>query len=293
MKKWPLIVLTLLAVAACRHDGGQTALSKADHTDEVAFYSPAVKDSFHVFVYMPPGLSENKKGTYPVVYLLDANLYFEVMTGIFKKYSEVGLMSPAILVGIGYKDFRTMDSLRDRDYTYPAAIPEYGMRSSGKGDQFLAMITKQIIPYIDSHYPSDKSTRVLMGHSLGGYFTLYALQQAFVTKSSYFSSYIAASPSLDFNHNYLAYEFEKLSPAKQGNTKVYITYGGLEDAEEAESGQDSTRLTTGEMLAWATAAIRTQENVQCRGDMYSNLGHMDMAPPTFIRGLQWALNMTE
>jgi len=227
-----------------------------------------------------------------VVYLLDANLYFEVMAATFKKYSEVGLLAPAILVGIGYKDFRTMDSLRSRDYTFPAAKDE---TLSGKGDKFLSFITKDIVPYVDAHYRANIKNRVLMGHSLGGYFTLYALHDAFVHKTNAFSSYIAASPSLDYEHNYLMYEFEKLSPEQQSPAKVYITFGGLEDAEEAaeDGAPDSTRLTCQERLAWCTASVKTQPGVHCRGDMYSNLGHMDTQLPTFIRGLQWALNMTE
>jgi len=38
-----------------------------------------------------------------------------------------------ILVGIGYKNFVQMDSLRDRDHTFPAAMPKYQMKTTGGG----------------------------------------------------------------------------------------------------------------------------------------------------------------
>src|SRR5262245_8522155 len=82
-------------------------------------YSKSVEDSFSISISLPNEYDASKKNKFPVVYILDANVYFDIFTSIMKSYSEVGLIPPAILVGVGYKDLQTMDSLRYRDYTYP------------------------------------------------------------------------------------------------------------------------------------------------------------------------------
>ena len=85
-----------------------------------------------------------------MVYVLDANLYFDIIATTIDKYAQVGLAPNVILVGIGYRDFPTMDSLRNRDDTYPLAIPEYEMSTSGGADKFLSFIDHELIPQIDA-----------------------------------------------------------------------------------------------------------------------------------------------
>jgi len=78
MKKFFGALVLLVSLVACKQE---------KHADKVKpstikLYSAAVKDTFSVFVSVPdePG-SKNK--TYPVVYLLDANLYFDIMASTF------------------------------------------------------------------------------------------------------------------------------------------------------------------------------------------------------------------
>src|SRR6185503_17561259 len=123
----------------------------------------------------------------PVIYLLDANVYFDIVADAIKENN-----SNALLVGLGYKDFMRMDSLRNRDYTFPKALPKDSFPISGGADKFLSFIGGELLPYIDKTYRTDTSNRALMGHSLGGYFTLYALEQAMLRKNSLFKNYVAA-----------------------------------------------------------------------------------------------------
>lgn len=248
------------------------------------FYSKSVKDTFVVSVCLPNNYFTNKNKTFPVVYLLDANLYFDIVAAAFRKYSEVGLLPPAILVGIGYKDFSTMDSLRSRDYTFPTAIPEYEMSVSGQADKFLSFINTELVPEIDAKYAVNKKVRVLMGHSLGGYFALYALNRNLADKINVFSTYIAASPSTFYNHNYILKELEKTGVDK--GLSAYVTFGGLEDSEDAEE-DGSDQLRSDAVLA--TLAKTLNDKITYKGDNYSNFGHMDTPLPTFIKGLQWTL----
>jgi predicted alpha/beta superfamily hydrolase len=285
VKKLSAILVSLLLMGGCSSIGNnENEKKKATVPDPLKFYSKAVNDTFYINVTEPS--NQHKEGySYPVIYILDANLHFDIFAAAIKKYSELGMFPPVILVGIGYRDFQTMDSLRSRDLTYPLAIPEYEMNTSGKADKFLSFITTELVPEIDKRYSTDPKSRILVGHSLGGYFTVYALQQNLLNKTGFFCGYIAASPSTHYNNNYILSELEKLPADKQSQIRSYITFGGLEDDE------DSTLLRTGKILLSLSNSL--ENKIDYRGAVYSGLGHMDTPFPTFIKGLQWTLEKEE
>jgi uncharacterized protein len=282
MKKTILIVLCFIILSGCNSSGDEKNTSPVKRVTENGskIYSTSVKDTFFISVCLPENIAAEPTKKYPVIFLLDANLYFDVMASAFKRYSEVGLLPEAILVGIGYKDLLSMDSLRNRDYTFPKAIPEYEMHESGKAPEFLKFIQTELIPRIDSSYAVDKHKRVLMGHSLGGYFTLYATLQNTLQKNDPFSAYIAASPSVNYDDYYILKEFEKMK-AENPRIKVYSTFGGLEDEE------DPGLLKNEAILRALSVSLKEKNKIVFKGDVYSNLDHMSMAFPTFVKGIQW------
>ena len=280
-----------LALSSNQAADKKVELSFVEHDQPIKRYSKSVKDSFSIFISLPNDYDANK--TFPVVYLLDANLYFDIMATTIRKYSEVGLSPSLIVVGIGYKDFQTMDSLRNRDYTYPIAIPEYEMELSGGAERFLAFISTELIPYIDKKYKTDTAHRILAGHSLGGYFSLFALLQNLSGKTKDFSAYIAASPSIAYNHYYLLNQFKEIGVQKSSGqkAKVYLTFGGLEDAEAAEDpGMMRLGKTTAQLSKYLSQ--KQADFLQYKGDIYSNLDHMDTPIPSFLKGLQWIQDET-
>lgn len=260
---------------------------KVSFDSAIKYYSKTVKDTFSIFISLPAEYDSKKNIKYPVIYLLDANLYFDTIATTLKNYSKNGMLPPAILVGIGYNDIETMDSLRSRDYTYPTAIAEYEMTVSGKADKFLSFINTELVPDIDVKYSVDKNSRMLVGHSLGGYFTIYALLQNLLTKNNIFFGYIAASPSTHYNHNYILNELAKLNVANQPQINSYIAFGGLEDEEE----EDPTILKIDNVFLKLDKSFKNKINY--KGETYSNLGHMETPIPAFIKGLQWTLGIEQ
>lgn len=266
-------------------------IKQAEKQNTFRFYSKNVADSFSIFVNLPNEYNPEQKDTYPVVYLLDGNFYFDIVSTVLNKYSEVGLAPSVILVGIGYKDFPTLDSFRNRDDTYPVAIPEYQMSVSGGADKFLSFINNELIPKMDKEYKTDTSKRVLMGHSLGAYFAVYTLLQDLLGKSTSFSSYIAASPSIHYNHYYLLSQLQRVPSVKNRHKKLkaYITFGGEEDAE---SKTDSSIMELRDLSNQLFSLLSNKQSgyVIYKSNIYSNLDHMDTQLPTFIKGLQWTLS---
>ncbi|WP_300598474.1 alpha/beta hydrolase-fold protein [Niabella sp.] len=271
--RYTILLALVLFVIACNAPGGIAPDIKKSLSarDTLHFYSKNVKDSFTIYVNLPADYLADSSKHFPVVYLLDANLYFDIMATVLNNYTAVGLAPPVILAGIGYKDFQTMDSLRNRDYTFPTAIPEYEMPVSGGAPQFLNFINTELAPAIDKRFRTDTLQQTLMGHSLGGYFTCYALQQRLAGKQYRFRNYIAASPSLHYNNYFLPNELKKAVPVQHDSLNVYITFGGLEK-------QDSLCRQLPLLLP---------SGITKKIDIYSALDHMDTQLPSFVKGLQW------
>jgi predicted alpha/beta superfamily hydrolase len=291
MKKYLLLIVLPFLTIACSETNKKEQGHKPNKENTFRMYSKNVSDTFTISVNLPNDYKEQQSEKYPVVYLLDANLYFDIVATTLNKYSDVGLAPSVILVGIGYKDFPAMDSLRSRDDTYPTAIPEYEMSVSGGADKFLSFINNELVPKIDKEYKVDTSKRILMGHSLGGYFTAYAFLQYLKEQGNGFNSYIAASPSIHYNKYWLLNQLKEIPSPKSSQKKInlYITYGGLEDAE---SQSDSSIMKLSDLTNRLSSLLEVKQShfVNYKTDIFSNLDHMDTQLPTFIKGLQWTLS---
>lgn len=282
IKLYTLVLVYSFAIGCKQAIKEKTPTSYQQFDTTHTMFSSAVEDSFFINIHLPNDYY-SKDTTYPVVFVLDANLYFDIYKTIEEQYAEVGLLPKVILIGVGYKDFHAMDSLRNRDYTFPVAIPEYEMTTSGGANKFLSFLNNQLVNYIDSSYRTDTVNRILMGHSLGGYFTLYALSEQLTSNHPLFSGYIAASPSTHYNHNYILTLLEKIT-AKNKNLKAFISVGGLED-----NPSDTSALSTAKVFTSLQSSLQQKNNIQLKTAVYSNLDHLDTQIPAFIKGLQWML----
>lgn len=253
--------------------------------NEFTIYAPVIKDSFNISVQLPEAYNKDSTPSFPVVYITDANFHFPMLAATLKQYERGGLLPPVILVGIGYKSFELMDSLRVRDYMYPAALPSDEMNAAGGGKNFVTFITEQLIPYIDSNYRTNKSDRCLAGHSFGGYFSLYALLNQVENKRSDFNNFIAASPSLWYHDFYLDRLSAQLKTMPANDTlHIFLSVGGSEDS------------------TWSIEPVKklaksieqgSFKNIQMDYKIYNNLGHMDVAQLSFIKGLQQFYKMQQ
>jgi hypothetical protein len=95
-----------------------------------------------------------------------------------------------IIVGI-----TNTDRVRDLSPTHFTLGPDGktmpGMGSSGGGEKFTSFIQQDLMPYIDSLYPT-APYRMLIGHSLGGLLVM----NTFVNHRELFNAYVAIDPSM-------------------------------------------------------------------------------------------------
>jgi predicted alpha/beta superfamily hydrolase len=275
LKTFTLLIAAVIILNACSNKNEKDFNSKEQNA-EWTLYSKDVGDSFVISVQLPRDYNRDSNRNYPTVYMLDANFHFPILASTLRQYETGGLLPPIILVGIGYKSFELMDSLRVRDYLYPAALPSDEINAAGGGEKFYGFITKQLIPSIDSNYKTEKINRSLLGHSFGGYFSLYALLKQAENGNTIFKSFAAASPSLWYNNFYLNQLTEKLKKrANKDTVNVFTTVGGLENAE--------WDIAPGKNLADSIINIK---DIKFQHKVYSDLGHMDVAQISFIKALQ-------
>ncbi|GAB3540224.1 alpha/beta hydrolase-fold protein [Pontibacter brevis] len=159
-------------------------------------YSTILGENRQVWVHIPAqpkGYEIFAPKRYPVLYLLDGDWHFQSVTGMLHFLSSensVGIIPEMIVVAV-------MNTNRTRDFTPTNSTKDWNgkeqryLRHSGGGKNFTAFLEQELIPYIDSKYPTEQY-RMLVGHSFGGLMVVNTL----VEKPALFKSYVAIDPSL-------------------------------------------------------------------------------------------------
>lgn len=258
-----LILLVAISAIAC------TQKSVSPARDSAMVYSTSVQDSFRIYSSAPSDTAKH-----PLIILLDANAYFDAVVAEYKLGKLTQGYPEAIIIGIGYKDFYTLDSLRARDYTFPVAVPQDSFAVSGGGVRFKQFIDNELISDLKKNYKIDETDVTLIGHSLGGYFVLYHMLESINQKKYPITNYIAASPSLHYHDYYLNDKFNEVD----SSLKLYSSMGTREYDPAA---------TENKFLLFKKKMESLSSN--CRLEEYSNFDHMDAAIPGFMKGLTFAL----
>lgn len=242
---------------------------------------------YELHIMLPGGYKAADK-KYPVVYLMDSQWDFPLLTGLYGYHYYDGFIPELIIVGVTWSgEHANYDSLRIRDYT-PTKIATYspnpkidGMMSlsssvrmpqSGGADQFLAFMKQELFPFIESNYKADGKNRTLMGSSAGGLFTLYTL----FTQPDLFTGYAAASPYIPWDNDVLyKYEQEFAKKRLPHPVRVYMTLGDVETTRPAFEKFSDT------MVAHKYPSVRLQSKI------LENTGHGATKNETYARGLQY------
>jgi len=157
-----------------------------------SIHSKVLNEQRKIWVHLPPSASWDKKKKYPVVYVLDAEKCFTSVVGMIDYLSSVNgndICPEMVVVGIPNTN-RTRDLTPTR-VTSGLFINDDMAKNSGGGEMFTAFIENELVPHIDSIYPT-LTYRVLLGHSLGGIMAINAL----VHHKNLFRGYVAVDPSM-------------------------------------------------------------------------------------------------
>jgi uncharacterized protein len=171
-----------------------------------------------VLVRTPAGYETNNV-KYPVLYMTDGDAHMGHTSSTIEFLTRNGRISDLIVVGVTNTD-RTRDLTPVRS-TAKTPAGELQFPTSGGSDNFLKFFETELIPEIEKQYRV-QPYRILAGHSLGGLFAIHSM----ISKPGLFNSYIAVSPSLQWeNGEALKRAEEFLKKQKEMNVTLFVSLG--------------------------------------------------------------------
>ena len=180
--------------------------------------SAVLGEERNVLVRTPVGYETNKL-SYPVLYMTDGDDHINHTSSSIEFLTENGRMPDLIVVGVMNTD-RTRDLTPVKSTTKNAA-GELQFPTSGGADNFLKFFETELIPEIEKQYRV-QPYRIFAGHSLGGLFAIHAM----ITKPGLFNSYIAVSPSLQWeNKEELKRAEDFLKAQKEMKVTLFVSIG--------------------------------------------------------------------
>lgn len=267
MKRLLIIAFTLLLASI---SFSQSTEVKVPGSQIKTFTSKIVSGQEYVLQISLPADYDKSNKKYPVVYLMDSQWDFPLLTALYGEQYYDGFVPELIIVGITWGGMHpNPDSLRTRDYT-PTNVKQ--SPQSGGAAKFLDVIKDEVFPLVAGNYRVDTTDKTLVGCSLGGLFTMYTL----FTHSNMFNRYVAASPAFTWDNNVLnKYEEQYHNNASNPTAKLFMCVGGVE-----LSVPGFEKLT--ELLN-----NRHYSNLKMESRVLENTGHSGTKGEGYARGLQF------
>jgi len=211
------ILLIIISLGSSAQTDNKIVIGKID-----SVYSTILKEQRKVWVYLPnmkAGM-QNPGQRYPVVYLLDGEGHFESVAGMIQQLSQVNgntIVPEMIIIGIPNTD-RTRDLTPTHITSDLPMMDSNSTKTTGGGENFTAFMQKELMPHIDSTYPT-QPFRVLIGHSFGG----LTVMNIITNHTKLFNAYIAIDPSMWYNkEQFLKTTQQKLAAQKYNGTSLYV-----------------------------------------------------------------------
>ena len=211
------ILCAIISLGTYAQKDNKIVIGKVD-----SVYSKILKEQRKVWVYVP-NVNNGQQDTsqhYPVVYLLDGDGHFESVVGMIQQLSQVNgntIVPEMIVVGIPNTD-RTRDLTPTHIASDPPMMDSNFSKSTGGGENFTAFIEKELMPHIDSMYPTQKF-KMLIGHSFGG----LTVMNIITNHTKLFNAYIAIDPSMWYDkEQFLKATEKKLTSQKYNGTSLYL-----------------------------------------------------------------------
>jgi uncharacterized protein len=123
----------------------------------------------------------------------------------------------------------------------------------GGGDEFIRLLLDDVKRFVASRFNVDGKREAIFGKSLGG----LAVLQIMVRHPTAFSSYIAASPYIQWNEREVLHHvgpFAERAKAGELNIRLLVTAGGTETEEMTSNASDFVKKLASLNLKGVTAS---------------------------------------
>jgi predicted alpha/beta superfamily hydrolase len=239
------------------------------NTRTMGLHSSIVGQEYTLNINLPANYGKSTD-SYSVLYLLDGQWDFPLVSAIYGEQYFDGFIPGVITVGITWGgDNPDYDKLRARDFT--PSSPD-GSARWGNAAKFLAFIKGELIPFIDSKYRTIKKERTLMGSSLGGLFALYTM----FNDTELFNRYVLTSPAFLWDNGTLfSYEKEYAEKRSAIPVRLFMGIGGLEPGVTVFESQLVNHFRAAKY-----------KGLQLETLIMDNTGHSGTKAEGYTRGLQ-------
>lgn len=233
-----LLFSATILLSGCSENSAAIAASAAKPSTAQANVSlmaeqlaiPGLDRMRKIRIYVPPNYANSDK-RYPVLYMHDGQNLFDTATayaGEWKVDETMNALSKTgkldlIVVGIDNGETKRMTELN------PWSSVQFG---APEGKQYVEFIVNVVKPLIDKKYRSkpDRTNTAIMGSSMGGLISHYALNQyphIFSKAGIYSPAYWIANPS---------YDFIASKPAAK-DARLYLASGEIEGGSQVPDVQ--------------------------------------------------------
>ena len=238
------LALLSLALAAADTAGarGAAAQEAAPPHETFTLQSAAVGEMRRINVYTPPEYASGR-ARYPVLYMPDGGMEedFPHVAAAVDSAVRAGEMRPVILVGIE-------NTQRRRDMTGPTTVARDSTIAPRVGGSaaFRRFIADELMPEVKRRYRVNDETAII-GESLAGLFIV----ETFFLQPKLFDTYIALSPSLQWNNE----ELVRTAPARLRQHRrlraaLFFASAGDDIGPEAERLAAALRANAPRGLRW-------------------------------------------
>jgi len=189
-----LLALTATTLAGC--EPGPLPDSGV-RTSEI-FHSDLLDEDLKLMYRLPPDYDSRSDDTFQTVYQLDPTFVglkqMAFTVGFVSDMEASGEIDSTIVVGIDYATGGGYQRFRDFEFADPLT-PDF---AGDKSDLFYEVLRDEIIPHVEATVRASALDRTLVGHSMGGRFSLYsAFRQN--PADPLFTRFVANDPSYHEN----------------------------------------------------------------------------------------------
>ncbi|WP_420976715.1 alpha/beta hydrolase [Bacillus vallismortis] len=228
-------------------------------------------------LYLPPSYNPNSRG-FPPVYVQDGDSLFQDQIKVLESAFQQRTLPELVLIGI--KPENRLD-----EYTpWPAAslsdrFPDFG----GMGYHYLSDIINRLIPFIEANWNVSRESRGLIGASLGGLISMFAL----LKHASVFEKIGSISGSYWYENTV---ETIRSSSLKPGTARVFMSVGS-EEGREKQSIQRHMLLNTKQVHQSLKEKGFTEDQL-CLSIEKGAVHHHKYFSEQFIIALEWLYGKT-
>ena len=270
-KSFLSVLIAFFSICAFAQKDNKVTIGTID-----SIQSKILSEQRKVWIYVPNSGQADSKQRYPVLYLLDGDAHFYSVVGMIQQLSQVNgntICPEMIVVGIPNTD-RTRDLTPTHVDADPPFMDSAFSKTSGGGEQFVSFIEKELMPHIDSLYPT-QPYKMLIGHSFGA----LTVMNIVANHRKLFNSYICIDPSMWWDKmKFLEATKKSLSEKNFSGTTLYLGIAntmneGMDITKVERDTSDDTRHIRSILDLDKTLKNQKQNALRYESKYYSNDDH--------------------